>query len=179
MSGAKGAPLWRGGQEMKIIAVASLFACLIQGALGDDQSTPTPTPFYPRYVARPSSVRRMEQLDRWRTEEAQAASRVEARAQARASRRSTAAEAQTRAAESARERAQHQVDAEARRETATETPHATSELMKRMGFSSQEIAAQKALEEPAKHGASPSPAPAQTAAEKPASASPAPDPGSH
>ena len=31
---------------MKIIAAATLLSCLIQGALADDQPTPTPTPFY-------------------------------------------------------------------------------------------------------------------------------------
>ena len=145
---------------MKIIAAATLLACLIQGALADDAPTPTPTPFYPRHLARSGSVRRMEQLDRWRTQQTRLTSRTEARAQARASRRSAAAaQAETRAAETARERAQRQVAAEARRETATATPHPTSDLMKRMGFSSQEIAAQKALEEPVKPGATATPAP--------------------
>jgi hypothetical protein len=144
---------------MKIIAAATLLSCLIQGALADDQPTPTPTPFYPRHLARPGSARRVQQLDRWRTQDAPATSRTEARAQARASRRSAAAAvAETRAAQNARERAQRQVAAEARRETTTATPHATSNLMKRMGFSAQEVAAQKALEEPVKAGASPSPA---------------------
>jgi hypothetical protein len=166
-------------KRMKAIVMLSLFACLNHCVFADDQATPTPTPtpVYPRHFGRPGSMRRMERLERRRTREAESESRATARAQARANRRSTAAaQAQAKAAARAREQAQRDVEAEARQEAARETPHATSDLMKRMGFSEQEIAAQKAIEESAKPGVTPSSSYAKAAEEKPASASPAPDP---
>ena len=165
---------------MKVIAAMSLLISLGQGALADDLSTPTPspTPVYLRHFARPGSVRRMEQLDRRRALDADSRSRAATRAQTKADRLASArAEADAKAAARDRERAQRKVDTESRLETAKATPRATSDLMKRMGFSEQDIAAQKALEEPAKPGANPNASPAKTAPEKPANASPAPRPG--
>lgn len=136
---------------MKVIAILISLACFSYGALADDQSTPSPTPVY---LGRPGSIRRMEQLDRQRALQAEVESNAQKRAQAKANRRSTAtAQKQSRAAARAREQAQRQVDAEARSEARNETPHPTSDLMSRMGFSAQEIAAQKAREQPAKPGA--------------------------
>ena len=112
-----------------------------------------PTPVYLNHLARPGSLRRAEQIDRQRALQAQSESIAQARAQAKANRRSTAAtQAQSRPARE-REQAQRKVDAEARREASDEIPQPTSDLMKRMGFSEQEIAAQKAREHPAKPGA--------------------------
>jgi flagellar biosynthesis GTPase FlhF len=166
------------GQEMKVIVTVSLLACLSHGVLADDQATPTPTPtpVYMRHPGRPGSVRRMQQLERQRERETEYQSRASARAQNKANRRATAAaEAQARAADRAREQAQRQVDAERKLEKAKETPRATSDLMKRMGFSDQEIASQKALEESAKTGVNPSPSPGKAAEQKSANASPAPE----
>ena len=165
---------------MKVIAVVSLLVSLGQGALADDFSTPTPspTPTYLRHFARPGSARRMEQLDRRRALDTDSQARAATRAQTKADRLASArAEADAKAAARERERAQRKVDTESRLETAKATPHATSDLMKRMGFSERDIAAQKALEEPARPTANPSPSPAKTAEEKPASASPSPQPG--
>jgi hypothetical protein len=141
-------------QTMKIIAIVISLACFSHGALADDQSTPTPTPVYLNRLARPGSLRRVEQIDRRRALQAESDSKAQARAQAKANRRSTAAtQAQSRAAVRAREQAQRKVDAEARIEAANATPQANSDLMKRMGFSQQEIVAQKAREESVKPGA--------------------------
>jgi len=160
---------------MKVIATVSLLACMSHGVIADDQPTPTPTPVYLRHLARPGSVRRMEQVDRKRALDAEVQSRVATRSQAKADRRSTAtAQAQASAAARARERAQRQVDAEARLETAKQTPRATSDLMKRMGFSEQDVAGQKALEESSKPGANPSPSSTKATEVKRANASPAP-----
>ena len=164
---------------MKVMATVSLLISLSQGALADDLSTPTPSPTsaYPRHFVRPGSVRRMEQLDRRRALQTDSQSRAAIRAQTKADRLASArAEADAKAAARDRERAQRKVDAESRLETAKATPRATSDLMKRMGFSEQDIAAQKALEEPAKPGANPNASPAKTAQEKPANASPTPRP---
>ena len=113
----------------------------------------------------------MEQINRQRALQAQIDTRAKAR-QAKANRLATATnQAQARNATRRHDRAQRQVETEARRESAKATPKATSELMKQMGFSDEEVAAQKAKEEPAK------PAANQTTTitpEKPASASPAP-----
>ena len=161
---------------MKVIAALGLLAALSHGALADDLATPTPspTPLYLRPLAHPGSVWRIEQLQRRRAVEAELDSKT-ARAQAKENRRATVtAQAKAREAERTRERAQRQVDAEARREAARATPRPTSDLMKRMGFSEQEIAAQKALEGSAKPGATPASSPAKPADTKPASASPAP-----
>lgn len=172
---------------MKLTAVVILFTCLSCAVRADDQATPTPTPIYLHHLAPPGTVRRMEQLDRQHALEAETQTRAEARQQARTNRRLTAvAEAQAQAAAQAKERAQQQVDQEARRESAKATPKSNSDLMKQMGFSDQEVAAQKAREESARGGTKtpdttlqtehrPDPSKANaTTTEKPTSASPAP-----
>ena len=180
---------------MKIITIVISLACLGQAALADDQATPTPTPVYLNHLARPGSLRRLEQIDRRRALQAESESKAQARAQAKVSRRSAAAvKAQAREAARAREQAQRQVAAQNRIEVRNETPHPNSDLMTRMGFSEQEIAAQKAREQSAKPGvketaSAPSPAEHQQQEPKPAAdtgaatqrptASPAADPGSH
>ncbi len=152
----------RSRRTVTLIAVVTSLAGLSHLVLGDDQPTPSPTPLYLRPLARPGSVRRMEQLARQRTLEAESQSRASARAQARENRRATAtAHAQAREAARERERARREVDAEGRRESARATPRPTSDLMKRMGFSEQEIAAQKALEGSTKAEASPTASPAK------------------
>jgi hypothetical protein len=166
---------------MKTIAIAtlSLLACLSYHVLADELATPTPTPtpVYPRHFRGSASERRMERLARQRQREADYESKAAAREQARTNRRATAnTQAQAKAADRAREQAQRQVETEARQEAARETPHPTSDLMKRMGFSQQEVAAQKAREESAKPGVTPSSSQAKVVEAKPASASPAPDP---
>ena len=126
---------------------------------------------------------------------------------AKADRRSAvAAQAETRAAarvREQREQAQRKVEAEERAQAANATPHATSDLMSRMGFSAQEIAAQKAREQslkpeakettdatsqagrqseqsrPAVNSGTPEDHLTRSHAEKPTSPSPAPDSGSH
>lgn len=139
---------------MKVIAIVISLACFSHGALADDLATPSPTPVYLNYLGRPGSVRRLEQIDRRRAVQAESESRAQARAQAKANLRSTAAtQAQSREAAHTREQAQRQVAAENRIEARNETPHANSDLMTRMGFSEQEIAAQKAREQSAKPGA--------------------------
>jgi hypothetical protein len=165
-------------KRMKAIIMLSLLACLGPCVFADDQATPTPTPVYQRHFRHPDSRRRMERLERRRMLEADSESRATARTRARGHRRSNAAaQAQEKTAASAREQAQRQVEAEARQEAARETPHATSDLMKRMGgFSEQEIAAQKAREESAKSGVSENSSHAAAAEKKAADASPAPDP---
>ena len=168
---------------MKVIAIVISLACLGHGALAEDLATPSPTPVYLNHLGRPGSVRRLEQIDRRRAIQAES----ESRAQAKASRRSTAAvQAQAREATRAREQAQRQLAVQNRIEARKETPRPNSELMTRMGFSEQEIAAQKAREEPEKPdpGRSvehPTPSPVRSngaATPRPASASPAADPGS-
>lgn len=168
---------------MKHIAIVISLLCLSHGALADDQATPSPTPVYLNRLARPGSLRRYEQIERRRELQTETESNSKARTQAKADQRSTAAaQAQARAAERAREQAQRKVDAEARAEAARATPHATSDLMSRMGFSEQEIAAQKRREEPSqessKAGSSANGASHVAAAQKPVSAYPTPDPGS-
>jgi len=156
---------------MKAIAIVFILTCLTCSAQAEDLATPTPTPAYPHRLARPGSHRRVEQINRQRALQAQIDTRAKAR-QAKANRLATATnQTQARNATRRHDRAQRQVETEARRESAKATPKATSELMKQMGFSDEEVAAQKAKEEPAK------PAANQTTAitpEKPASASPAP-----
>jgi hypothetical protein len=158
--------------QMKIIAIASLLACLSPGAWADDLATPSPTPIYPYHLARPGSLRRVEQLDHQRALQTEADTRAQARQQAKANRAASAtAEAQARLAVRTKEKAQQHVDAEARRESAKATPKSTSELMKEMGFSDEEVAAQKAREDSAKPGAKQT---INLTPEKPSSASPAP-----
>lgn len=135
-------------------AMVILLTCLSCALRADDQATPSPTPIYPHHLAPPGTLRRMEQLDRQHALQEENQTRAETRQQARANRRLTAAaQSQADAAARTKERAQQQVDQEARRESAKATPKATSELMKQMGFSDEEIAAQKAREESAKGGA--------------------------
>jgi len=169
---------------MKLITITISLLCLGHSGLADDQVTPTPTPAYLNHSVRPGSLRRHEQLERRRVLQAETESNSHARTQAKADQRSAAAaQAQTRAADRAREQAQRKIDAEARAEAAKATPHATSDVMSRMGFSEQEIAAQKAREEISQEnrkagssakGASPAPA-----EQKGISADPKPDPDSH
>ena len=164
---------------MKVIAIVISLACFSHGALADDQATPTPTPVYLNRLARPGELRRLEHIDRRRALQAESESSAQARAQAKANRRSTAAaEAQSKAAARAREQAQRQVAAEARTEAANATPHATSDLMSRMGFSQQEIAAQKAGEQSVKPGAKETTDAASQAGRQQEQAKPAADPGS-
>jgi hypothetical protein len=142
-------------QTMKLIAIIISLACLRHGALADDQAspTPTPTPAYLHHLARPGSPRRWEQINRRRDLDAESQSLAQKRADAtaaKANRRSAmSAQAQAREAARERERAQRELDAAARLQSATAIPHPTSDLMKRMGFSEQEVAAQKAREEEA------------------------------
>ena len=182
---------------MKVIAIVISLACFCRGALADDQATPSPTPVYLYRLARPGRLRHQEEIER----------RRELEAQAKADRRSAvAAQAEARAAARVREKreqAQRKVEAEERAQAANATPHATSDLMSRMGFSAQEIAAQKAREQSLKPEAkettdvtsqagrqSEQSRPAvnsgtaedhltRSHAEKPTSPSPAPDSGSH
>jgi hypothetical protein len=117
----------------------------------------------------------MEQLDRRRAIEAESQSRAASRAQTKANRLANAkAEAEAKAVARDRARAQRQVDTEARLESGKATPRATSDLMKRMGFSDQEIAAQKALEDPVKPGTTPSASPTPAVERTPANATPVP-----
>jgi len=124
-------------QNMKVISIVISLACFCRGALADDQATPSPTPVYLYRPARPGALRHQEEIERRREE-----------TQAKADRRSAvAAQAEARTAARAREQAQRKVEAEERAQAANATPHATSDLMSRMGFSAQEIAAQKAREQ--------------------------------
>ena len=139
---------------MKIIIIVISLACFSHGALADDQATPSPTPVYLNRLARPGSLWRHEQITRSHALEAVAESNAQARAQAQANRQSTAtAQAQAREAARAREQAQREVAAQNRIEARNQIPHPTSDVMSRMGFSEQEIAAQKAREHSANPGA--------------------------
>lgn len=164
---------------MKAIAIIIFLACFSHGVIADDQATPSPTPVYLNHFAHPGSVRRVRQIDRQRALQAKAETNAEARAQAKADRHSTAAtESQSKAATRAREQAQRKVDAEARLEAARKTPQPTSDLMKRMGFSEQETAAQKAREDSAKPGAKETTDAASQAERQPAQAQLPADSGS-
>ena len=161
---------------MKVTAIVILFACFAHGALADPDATPSPTP-YINPLVRPATLRRLERIDRTRALEAELESKAQARADAKADRRSAAvAHAQMRE-ERAREQAQRQADAEARREEAHATPHATSDLMKRMGFSEEEVAAQKAREDSAKPGTKETIDTTSQARHQPEQSKPAADPG--
>jgi hypothetical protein len=182
-------------QKMKVIAIVISLACFCRGALADDQAIPSPTPVYLYRLARPGTLRHQEEIERRKRE---------LEAQAKADRRSAvAAQAEARAAARVREQAQRKVEAEERAQAANATPHATSDLMRRMGFSAQEIAAQKAREQslkpeakettdvtsqagrqseqsrPAVNSGTPEDHLTRSHAEKPTSPSPAPDSGSH
>jgi membrane protein involved in colicin uptake len=183
---------------MKVIAIVILLACFCRGALADDQATPSPTPVYLSRLARPSTLRRQEEIERRRVLEAQAKANRRSAVYAQAEARTAA-----RVREQAQQQAQRQVEAEERAEAANATPHATSDLMSRMGFSAPEIAAQKAREQSLKPEAkkttdvtsqagrqSEQSRPAgnsgtledhltRSHAEKPTSPSPAPNSGSH
>ena len=177
------------------------FVCVTDGALADDFATPTPTPAYLKPLPA-GPLRRAEWVDRRRAVQADAQSNAQARAQAKANRRASTAAQKTDAKEAAHARAQAQRDlaAEARHESARETPHANSDLMARMGFSDEEVAAQKEREQSGRLGRkemsngivgadrpreSPAPAnisgasdPSHAASQKPTSSPAAPSPDS-
>ncbi len=160
---------------MKAIATMSLLVCFSQVAFADDLSSPSPspTPLYLRHLGRPGSVHRMEQLDRRRELEAESQSRAATRAQNKANRLATAkAAADAKTAARDRERAQREVESEARLESARATPRANSDLMKRMGFSEEEITAQKRVEDSARPATAPSPSPGLAVEQKPGSVTP-------
>ena len=124
------------------------FVCFTHGAAADEFATPTPTPnFLKPLPAGP--LRRAEWADRRRVLQADAQSNAQARAQAKANRRSASAaqKAESKEAAHARALAQRDLAAEARHESAKETPHTNSDLMVRMGFSEEEVAAQKGREQ--------------------------------
>jgi hypothetical protein len=124
------------------------FVCFADRAPADEFATPTPTPnFLKPFPGGP--LRRAEWVDRRRVLQAGAQSNAQARAQAKANRRSASATQKAESKEAAHARAQAQRDlaAEARHESAKETPHTNSDLMTRMGFSEEEVAAQKAREQ--------------------------------
>ena len=139
---------------MKITAFVISLACFSHTALADDLATPSPTPVFLNGLARPGSLRRQAEIDRSRALQSVAGSNAQAQAQAKANRRSAAtARARERDAARVRQQAEREVAVENRTEGRNEVPHPTSDLMSRMGFSEQEIAAQKAREHPAKVGA--------------------------
>jgi len=114
-------------QNMKVISIVISLACFCRGALADDQATPSPTPVYLYRPARPGALRHQEEIERRREE-----------AQAKADRRlAVAAQAEARTAarvREQREQAQRKVEAEERAQAANATPHATSDLMSRIGI---------------------------------------------
>jgi hypothetical protein len=121
--------------------------CSAHGALADELATPTPTPAHLTPLRR-GALRRAEWVDRRRTVQSEVQSNAHARAQAKASRSSTAAQkAETKEAAHARAQAQRELTAEARHESAKEIRHTNSDVMARMGFSEEEVAAQKAREQ--------------------------------
>lgn len=136
---------------MKLIAIVISLACLSQGAFAEEEATPSPTPVIRHHLARPGSVRRMEQVSRQRALAPESQSRAETREQKKASRRSTAAvRAQERQAALSREKAEREVAAQNRAQASKATTQPTSDLMTRMRFSEEEIAAQKAREQSTK-----------------------------
>ena len=138
---------------MKITVIVISLACFSPGLLAAEEPSPSPTPIFRHHAPRPGPVRRMNYIERRHESEARAGA-AQAKAQTQANRRSAAAaEAQAKAADRARAQAQRQVAAEARIETRNQIPRANSDLMSRMGFSEEEIAAQKAREQSAKSGA--------------------------
>ena len=161
---------------MKITAILLLLGCLSPGVLAEDLATPSPTPVYTHPLARRGALRRAQQIDRRRAREAATEEHAQARAKAKTNHRSGAT-ALTQASEAARtrEQAEREVAAQNRIEAARATPHATSDVMSRMGFSEKEIAAQKAREQSAQIRAkdSSSANSKNASAQKPVSASPA------
>ena len=138
---------------MKILVIVISLACLSPGLLAAEEPSPSPTPISRHYAPRPGPVRRLNYFERKHESEARVGT-AQAKAQAKANHSSAAsAQAQAKAADRARAQAQRQVAAEARIETKKEIPHANSDLMSRMGFSEEEIAAEKAREQSAKPGA--------------------------
>lgn len=138
---------------MKITVIVISLACFSPGLLAAEEPSPSPTPIFRHHAPRPGPVRRKNYIERRHESEARAGS-AQAKAQAQANRSSAAAaEAQAKAADRARAQAQRQVAAETRIETRNQIPRANSDLMSRMGFSEEEIAAEKAREQPVKSGA--------------------------
>ena len=131
---------------MKITTLVISLACLSQAALADDLATPTPAPVPAIYLGHPGrreTVRRQARLSA-------ADSRAQQRAKQKADRATAeTAQAQARQAVRAREQAQRELAAQNRRQTRTEKPHLTSDVMSRMGFSEKQIADQKAREQSA------------------------------
>jgi hypothetical protein len=135
---------------MKITIIVISLACCGPGLLAAEEPSPSPTPIFRHHAPRPGPVRRLNYIERRHESEARAGA-AQAKAQAQANRRSAAAaQAQAKTADRARAQAQRQVTAEARVETRNQVPRANSDLMSRMGFSEEEIAAQKAHEQSAK-----------------------------
>ena len=133
---------------MKITAIAISLACLSPGLLAAEEPSPSPTPIFRNYAPHSAQERRLNYFERKHESEARGET-AQAKAQARADRTSAAAtQAQTKAANRARTQAQRQVATETRSETRKEIPRTNSDLMSRMGFSEEEIAAQKAREQP-------------------------------
>ncbi len=133
---------------MKITAIAISLACLSPVLLAAEEPSPSPTPILRSYAPRSGQLRRLNYFERKHESEARGEA-AQAKAQARSDRTSAATtQAQAKAADRARNQAQRQVAAEARSETRKEMPRANSDLMSRMGFSEEEIAAQKAREQP-------------------------------
>ena len=138
---------------MKITVIVISLACFSLGLLAAEESSPSPTPIFRHHAPRPGPVRRLNYVERRHESEVRAGA-PQAKAQTQANRRSAAAaEAQAKAADRARTQAKRKVAAEARIETRNQIPRANSDLMSRMGFSEEEIAAQKAREQSAKSGA--------------------------
>jgi len=138
---------------MKIVAIVISLSCFSLGLLAGEESSPSPTPILRHYAPRSGQVRRLNYFERKHESDARAEA-AQAKAQAEANRRSAAAaQNQAKAADRTRAQAQRQVAAEARIETRNQVPRTNSDLMSRMGFSEEEIAAEKAHEQSAKSGA--------------------------
>jgi len=138
---------------MKTTVIVISLACFSFGLLTAEEPTPSPTPVARRYAPRSGQGRRLNYVERRHESEARTGT-AQAKAQAQINRQSAAAaQAQAKAADRSRTQAQRQVAAQARLETRNQVPRANSDLMSRMGFSEEEIAAEKAREQSAKSGA--------------------------
>jgi hypothetical protein len=138
---------------MKITVIVISLACFSPGLLAAEEPSPSPTPIFRHHAPRPGPARRLNYIERRHESEARAGA-AQAKAQAQANHSSAAAaQAQRKAADRARAQAQRQVATEARIETRNQIPRANSDLMSRMGFSEEEIAAEKAREQSTKSGA--------------------------
>jgi hypothetical protein len=138
---------------MKISVIVISLACFSPGLLAAEEPSPSPTPILRHHAPRPGPVRRLNYIERRHEPEARTGA-AQAKAQSQANRSSAAAaQAQAKATDRARTQAQHQVAAKARVETRNQIHRANSDLMSRMGFSEEEIAAQKAREQSAKSAA--------------------------